>query len=85
MPDDYAESFHEEIWGCVNYIKLPYETVMNMPVMDRKNWIQRHNLEQQREREREERKNNGGTSIGGESINAYAKLSQEKIKNNANF
>jgi hypothetical protein len=48
--------FWEEIWGCVNIIKLPYETVMNMPVQHRKLWIRRHNYENElREKEAEVR------------------------------
>ena len=85
MPENYEESFHEEIWGCVNYIKLPYETVMNMPVRERKIWIQRHNIEQQRERENDEKNNRGIGSVTGESLNAYAKMTQEKIKNGVDF
>ena len=85
MSENYEESFYEEIWGCVNYIKLPYETVMNMPVRERKIWIQRHNIEQQREKENDEKKNRGMGSITGESVNAYAKITQEKIKNGVDF
>ena len=34
-----------EIWGCVKYIKLPSDTVMNMPVYARKQWIPKYNAE----------------------------------------
>lgn len=85
MPENYEKAFWEEIWGCVNYIKLPYDTVMRMPVNERKIWIQRHNLEQQRERERYEKQQGGTETVNGESLNAYARVSQEKIKNGTNF
>lgn len=77
MPDDYEKTFWEEIWGCVNYIKLPYETVMSMPVQHRKIWIQRHNHEAEITKNMMENPNNGH-SIDGESINAYAELEQKK-------
>lgn len=56
-----------------------------MPVRERKIWIQRHNIEQQRERENAEKKNRGMGSVTGESLNAYAKMTQEKIKNGVDF
>ena len=58
---------------------------MNMPVRERKIWIQRHNIEQQRERENNEKKNRGTGSVTGESLNTYAKITQEKIKNGVDF
>ena len=58
---------------------------MNMPVRERKIWIQRHNIEQQRERENDEKKNRGMGSVTGESLNTYAKITQEKIKNGVDF
>lgn len=56
-----------------------------MPVRERKIWIQRHNIEQQRERENNEKKNRGTGSVTGESLNTYAKMTQEKIKNGVDF
>ena len=58
---------------------------MNLPVRERKIWIQRHNIEQQRERENDEKKNRGMGSVTGESLNTYAKMTQEKIKNGVDF
>lgn len=54
-------------------MKLPYETVMKMPIYIRKLWISRHN---QRCMEEEEMFKNGGDNaktINGESINEFAK------------
>ena len=56
-----------------------------MPVRERKILIQRHNIEQQRERENNEKKNRGMGSVTGESLNTYAKMAQEKIKNGVDF
>lgn len=56
-----------------------------MPVRERKIWIQRHNIEQERKKENENKRNNGMGSITGEYLNAYAKMTQEKIKNGVDF
>ena len=53
-----------------------------MPVRERKIWIQKHNFEQQRLKEDVDSKDSKGlSSMTGEGLNTYAKLSQEKIKN----
>ena len=61
-------------------MKLPMETVMKLPVQDRRYFIQKHNNEQEGIREKLEKKN-GSKTYDGESINEYAKLEQENIKN----
>jgi hypothetical protein len=43
LPSDYEKSFKEEIWGCFKYIGIPMETLMNMPIADRKYYIMLHN------------------------------------------
>ena len=72
--------FWEEIWGCVNVIKLPYDTVMNMPVQHRKLWISRHNHDSELRRAAEEERRNGNV-ISGEALNSFAEVEQEKAKN----
>ena len=82
-PDEYYPGWIEEIWGCVKYIGIPYETVMNMPVQKRKTWIMRHNMEQEIQKEEAEKAKNGNTSmIDGLGINAYAQMEQNKQKMN---
>ena len=53
---------------------------MKLPVQDRRYFIQKHNNEQEGIREKLEKKN-GSKTYDGESINEYAKLEQENIKN----
>lgn len=66
----------DELWGCVNYIKIPYETVMNMPVYVRKYWIKKHN-----EANNPDKQNGGNTkSIEGFAINSYAEIEQSNQK-----
>ena len=43
LPSNYEKSFKEEIWGCFKYIGIPMETLMNMPIADRKYYIMLHN------------------------------------------
>ena len=61
-------------------MKLPMETVMKLPVHDRRYFIQKHNAEQQGIRAERER-NSGVRKYNGEEINTYAKIEQENIKN----
>lgn len=69
-------NFWNEIWGCVKYIGLPYDTVMNMPIQDRKVWIQKHNIES-----KNEGKDPNEGNVSGFMINAYAENEQNNMKN----
>lgn len=67
----------DEIWGCVNYVKIPYETVMyEMPVYIRKYWIKRHN------EANDPGKHNDGKpkTVDGAALNAYAEMEQSNLK-----
>ena len=70
----------DEIWGCTHHMKLPMETVMKLPIQDRRYFIQKHNEEQEDLRARYERRN-GNQIQDGEAINAYARLEQQNLKN----
>jgi len=61
-------------------MKLPMETVMKLPIQDRRYYIQKHNEEQQGIKASYERRS-GNRTYDGEAINAFAKLEQENIKN----
>ena len=60
-------------------MKIPLETVMKMPIQDRRYFIQKHNEEQEGIRQRYNK--NTGKVYDGESLNEFAKLEQENIKN----
>ena len=77
---EYEVTFWNEIYGCVNYLSLPYDTVMNMPTYLRKFWIMKHN-EQAKEMEKSNGYNNLYSSNDGTMLNAVAKMEQENIKN----
>lgn len=74
-PEEYEKTFLDEIWGCVKYIGIPYDTVMSMPVATRKAWIMKHNSEQENEKSRGS--NDGRSTVMGESLNSYAQLEQQ--------
>jgi hypothetical protein len=61
-------------------MKIPMETVMKLPIQDRRYFIQKHNEEQDGLRSSYE-KSRGGRVVDGDAINAYAKLEQENLKN----
>lgn len=72
-------NFWNEIYGCVNYLNLPYETVMDLPIYVRKFWIKKHNHaveEEQAEMERAKLGQSGVDTISGEGLNAFAEQEQ---------
>jgi len=81
IPSSYERVLKDEIWGCTHHMKIPLETVMKLPVQDRRYFIQKHNAEQQEMRESYERKSSTNSSSDGELINKYARLEQENFKN----
>lgn len=75
----------DEVYGCVKYLEIPYETVMKMPIRQRKDWIRRHNHEQsQLDSAVKKRRNqlNGSTqTIEGDDLNVYARQEQNRLAN----
>ena len=61
-------------------MKLPMETVMRLPIQDRRYYIQKHNEEQEGIRRARE-KDTGMLKVDGDAINEYARTEQENIKN----
>lgn len=78
LPNEYELAFKEEIWGCCKYIGLPYDTVMSMPIQDRKFYIMKHNEEQEKHNQTHNANNNTST-FTGDTINRFAELEQQKF------
>jgi hypothetical protein len=81
-PIDYERQLKEEIWGCFKYIGLPMETIMALPIQDRKFYIVKHNEAMQAEEKRmksAEKGNSHDSTISGEAVNSYA---YREIQNN---
>ena len=61
-------------------MKIPMETVMKLPIQDRRYFIQKHNEEQENIKSSIDRSKDSKV-YDGESINNFAKLEQTNIKN----
>lgn len=76
-PIDYEKNLKEELWGCFKYIGIPMDTLMNMPIQDRRYYIQKHNEDQEGHKKGAEHAKNEHT-IQGEALNTYAAMEQKK-------
>lgn len=79
--ETFEINFWDEIYGCVKYIGIPYDTVMAMPVQDRKVWIQKHNIEANRNDAPPDAVSQGKGNISGEMLNGFAKREQQNKGN----
>lgn len=77
-PDEYANALLDEIYGCFKYIGIPIQTVMNMPVQERKYFISRHN----KDCEEQSKKHGDSKSITvtGEAVSKYSEISMSDYK-----
>lgn len=78
LTDDYANALLDEIYGCFKYIGIPIDTVMNMPVQNRKYFISRHN----RDCDELNKKytNDNSINITGEGTSQYTQISMNDYK-----
>lgn len=74
LPDEYEKNFKEEIWGCFKYIGIPMETLMNMPISDRKFYIMMHN----RTENHSSSDNNDDKGMTPEEVDKYNMMNQVK-------
>lgn len=72
-PNDYADALLDEIYGCFKYIGIPYDTVMNMPIQNRKYFISRHNHDT--EELNKKYSNDKSINVTGEGTAEYSKIS----------
>ena len=73
----------EELWGCFRHIGLPYDTLLKMPIQQRKFIIMKHNMEQENIRQEYERQKVGanGQTMTGIGLNEYARMEQSNMEN----
>ena len=77
-PNEYADALLDEIYGCFKYIGIPIDTVMKMPVQNRKYFISRHNRDCE---EMDEKYNhNESINVSGEATNTYTQMSMTDYK-----
>ena len=75
--DETAEKYlWDELWGCINYLKMPYDTVLQMPVYIRKFWILKHNEVNQNSKN--ENSDSNSTTVNGIALNTYAQMEQKQ-------
>jgi hypothetical protein len=72
-PNDYGQALLDEIYGCFKYIGIPIDTVMNMPVQNRKYFITKHNYEC--EEMNKKYGNEKSVNVSGESTMSYTQMS----------
>lgn len=77
---NYELSLKEELYGCFKYIGIPLKELYNMPTRDRQFFIAKHN-EAMENMNKTFKKEKNTKSVTGESINAYAELEQERLRN----
>lgn len=77
-PNEYADALLDEIYGCFKYIGIPIDTVMNMPVQNRKYFISRHNKDC--EEANSKHSNANSSTFTGEATENYSKISINDYK-----
>lgn len=54
---------------------MPWDMIMSLPIQDRRDFIRRHNAEQEALK-KEYNSNGGQNTIGGEQLNEFARMEQ---------
>lgn len=80
LPSDYERILKDEIWGMFKHIGIPMETVMSMPIQDRRYYIQKHNHEQEAHVAAETQSKNSNTNTYSGDINEFARMEQANAK-----
>lgn len=52
LTSNYEKNLKHELWLCHKYMDLTMEEIYNMTVIDRKNYIQIHNKQVEKEKEK---------------------------------
>lgn len=79
LPNEYERQLKEEIWGCFKHIGIPFDTIMSMPIQDRRFYIMKHNMEQEAIN-KELHKSNESSYNGNGDLNSFAQLEQSNAK-----
>ena len=76
LSKELAVALQNEIFSCMRYIKIPYDSLMHMPTRDRRYFIKKHN----EATEEENAKYNKGETIGGAALNSLADVTMQRGK-----
>lgn len=69
----YEKNLKDELFACYMHVKIPYEALLKMPIMDRKYYIHKYNEYMEA---RNEAMNGGGESSSSSDISRYTSMSQ---------
>lgn len=76
---DYEGLLKEEIDGCIRYMKFSFTEIMNMPIRDRKMFINKHNGAELKRKEEASHKGKRSNDIS--LMNNVTRMMQENAKN----
>ena len=68
----YEKNLKDELFACHMYVKIPYEALMKMPIIDRKYYIHKYNEYMEQRNAAMEGKSSKSTG----NIGAYTSMSQ---------
>ena len=69
----YERNLKDELFACHMYVKIPFDVLQNMPIMDRKYYIHKYNEYMEA---RNAAMNDGGSSSSNTDISKYTSMSQ---------
>ena len=69
----YEQNLKDELFACHMYVKIPFDVLQNMPIMDRKYYIHKYN--EYMEARNEAMKGNT-SSTSSSDISSFTNLSQ---------
>ena len=69
----YERNLKDELFACHMYVKIPFDVLEKMPIMDRKYYINKY-IEYVNARN--DAMNNGGSSTSNSNISNYTSMSQ---------
>jgi hypothetical protein len=72
-PNEYASALLDEIYGCFKYIGIPIDTVMNMPIQNRKYFISKHNKDC--DEINNKYSNSNSSTLSGDATETFTKMS----------
>ena len=68
----YEKNLKDELFACHMYVKIPFDVLQNMPIMDRRYYIQKYNEYMEAKSAAME----GNSSSSSNNISKYTSMSQ---------
>lgn len=74
LSKELSIALQDEIFSCMRYIKIPYDSLMHMPTKDRRFFIKKHN----KATEEENIRYNRGETMSGVGVNSVADMAMQR-------